>query len=720
MASQADVEQLLSVADDPWSTRPVERDTDTGPGPEFIDNFALPIPAGRVIGSPVTERTTRKGVDREGVISIDNGALRIQPLVKNRWGRAGLAYGPYKRRSGLAFAVSILNGHNTSQTGPLPDSPRQRLKQWARGSGTEPPQRRMKKWAGSDQRRYIWGHLKQWFISGSKFLQSTRVDENLAVGWFPREVTGDPLAEGNAFVMHALGPECGELWARVGTGTLRSVRGVQNVHMYYVVVLRERGAAYYAASVPDVPGFTPYPTLTPIAIDAFGNDESVYAGVHQSVLGQIGFRAETRVFQTQIAMLPGYERWFGSASAADSLDGEGELSDRPAEAGGDWTIWNGGLQRTAKGVHGQSQLNTAALFASVPLGLLHAVVQTDTRPVDKVGLLFRVKDRDNYWMFETGTKMCALVIKENGLISRFPATTAHYLAPNAANAVQVSDDGQTIRLSLNGELVYDTQFVDPRLSGATGVGIQCGIGTSAMVRNFEAHARKIPAPKPLDFEPPWHAHGNRVRAADDFVGPATDVAGRTISRGGQTWRRLLGKGEFWLTGDGAAKVRGSVAEPCPDRTAYTIPWSNHRFADLSVQITPPGIRKGVLERGRGGLILWQDADNYITLSVFIDDWYGMSIAAFFYRNGYEELYDAVWSNIGKRIHWGMPYDFRVVFDSTRFTAYVNEEPVLHRALSDIYPDWQELLIDEVGLVANWEWGTDTGSIFREFVAKDRV
>jgi hypothetical protein len=690
------------------------------PGPEFIDDFSEALPAGRVIGSTVSGGITRHGVDRERVISIDNGALRIQPLVKSRWGRAGLAYGPYRRQNGLAFGVSILNGHNTSQTGPLLDSPRQRLTQWARGSGTTPPAARLRRWLGGYQRRYFWGHLKQWLISGSKLFQATRVDENLAVGWFPREATGNPLVEGNSFVMHALGPECGELWARGGTGTLRSVRGVQNVQMYYLVVLRERGAAYYAASVPDVPSFSPYPGLTPLAIDPAVVEQTVFAGVHQSVLGQIGFRAETRVFRAQVAMLDGFDRWFGSASAADTLTGDGELADRPAEVAGRWILRSGAFRRTARGTFGLDQINVASLHPESPAGLVHAVIEIGDPPVDGIGLLFRVRDERNYWAFLTGTSGCELVITENGLVSRFPATQAHRLAPNAANSVQVSDDGRHVRLSLNGDLVYDTQFADERLAQAAGVGMQCPAGVAAFLRDFEAHPRIIPVPRQIDLGMAWTIQGDRVVAADDFTGPAGDLAGRVTATGGLSWRRLLGHGEFQLNGEGAAKVRGSVTEPCPDRTAYTVPWSSHRLADVSVEITPPGTHKGVLERGRGGVVFWQDADNYITLSVFIDDWYGMSIAAFFYRDGYEELYDAVWSNIGKRIHWGVPYRFRVVFDSTRFTAYVNDEPVLYRALHDVYPDWQQLLINEVGLVANWEWGTDTGSIFRDFVARDRA
>jgi hypothetical protein len=693
------------------------RSTNLSVAGEFTDDFSEPLPPGGVIGSSVGGGITRKGIDRERVIGIDNGALRIQPLTKSRWRRAGLAYGPYTRRNGLAFGVSLLNGHNTSQTGALPETLTQRLRQWALGSETEKPLPRLARWVHSRQRKGAWRRLLAWTISGSRYLQTVAVDENLAVGWFPNEVPHNPVNEGNAVVMHALGPECGELWARVGRGILRSVRGVQNVQMYYVVILRDSGAAYYAASVPNVPGFEAYPMMTPVAVDHLSTDPTVYAGIHQSVLGQIGFRVDTRVYRTQVATLPEYDQWFGSASGADRLTGDGPLGVSSAAVGGAWTVWEGGYRRTVKGVTPVATENGAVLELPEPMGLLHTVVETDDQPVEGLALLFRVQDANNFWAFEVGTRQCSLLIKENGVLARFPATSAHYLAPNAANSVQVCDDGRAIRLNVNGELVYGTQFSDERLNDAAGVGLRyAGDVTSCVLRDFEAHPRRIRVP--LDLGESWHPQGTRIVVRDDFESGPGELAGRSTPVGSRTWRRQVGQGEFLLTGSLALAVRGSVQEPCPGRTAYSIPWSNPRFADVSVQITPPGTRKGTGERGRGGVIFWQDAKNYITLSIFIDDWYGMSIAAFFYRDGYEELYDAVWSNIGKRVHWGMPYSFKVVFDSHRFTAFVNDEPVLYRALQDIYPDWDELLINETGLVANWEWGADTGTIFRHFVAKD--
>ena len=72
-------------------------------------------------------------MDREGVIGIDNGALRIKPLIHPGWGRAGIAYGPFERRNGRTLAVFMVNCHNTSQAENLKESFRDRFDRWLRG-----------------------------------------------------------------------------------------------------------------------------------------------------------------------------------------------------------------------------------------------------------------------------------------------------------------------------------------------------------------------------------------------------------------------------------------------------------------------------------------------------------------------------------------------------------------------------------------------------------
>ena len=405
------------------------------------DRFVGPLPAGSVIGTPATRGAVRKGVDREGVIGIDDGALRIQPLLKTGWGRSGIAYGPYPRRNGLAFGVFMLNGHNTSQAEHLADGLRLRLGRWWLGTETAKPFARLKRLVRARQRRNLFRRMMHWVATGTRFRHVHTLNENLAVGWFPTEAPTDPLQQGSSFVMHALGPECGDLRARVGLQWLRAARGVQNVPLYYFVVLREHGAAYYAASIPGVPNLAVYPGMRPVAIDSFARDDSVYAGVHQSVLGQIGFRVDSRVYAAQVCDLADFRKWYGSAHVADRLSGVGRLEVTPAETGESWTAIEGLFERSEQGLSSTTPVSTAAHYTRAPSGLVHMLVHVRDADDTRVGLLWRVQDDDNLWCFEADRRGCSLSIKQHGIWSRFPVSLEHRLAPKTANSMQVSDDG---------------------------------------------------------------------------------------------------------------------------------------------------------------------------------------------------------------------------------------------------------------------------------------
>ena len=103
---------------------------------------------------------------------------------------------------------------------------------------------------------------------------------------------------------------------------------------------------------------------------------------------------------------------------------------------------------------------------------------------------------------------------------------------------------------------------------------------------------------------------------------------------------------------------------------------------------------------------------------WLDDGYGgASVSCFSCLGGFEDLYDAVWSNVGARIRWGNSHRFRIAFDGMHLMVLVDGAPVLYRALTDIYSDACHLQIRRIGLIANWEWGNDTGSTFRKFCAR---
>ena len=105
----------------------------------------------------------------------------------------------------------------------------------------------------------------------------------------------------------------------------------------------------------------------------------------------------------------------------------------------------------------------------------------------------------------------------------------------------------------------------------------------------------------------------------------------------------------------------------------------------------------------------------MTLNVYRSDYYpGGSVSTFFKFGGFEDVYDAIWSNVAGRVNYGKPLRLRLCCDGHRYLVFINDEAVLYRAFRDVYPDVDRLLIRKVGLVANWEFGNDTGSKFEQF------
>lgn len=687
------------------------------------DKFSDQKSAGKVIGTPSSSGAVRKGADVEKRMAIDNNALRLQPLVKEGWGRQGVAYGPYRRSNGLAFAVFLLNGHNTSQVDGV-EPLKARLHRWIIGTETDKPTQRVWRWIWNGPKIGLVQKLLWWVRTTSRIwkplkrFQAKPLDQNLAVGWFPNEVPTDPRTEGNTLIVHATGTHNGELWLRTQDNLLSTFRGLQNLQVYYVVILRENGAAYYGASVSNAQGLAAYPNMRPLGIDPFDQSQSLYAGFYQSILGQNGFRVDTRVYGAEVAQLPDLATWYGTAHVADDLSGEGELEKMSPEAGSHWRVYGGNYQRTAIGAIATEPDSLAVLHADIPSGLVHVLIDTSTQP-SEIQLVWRFQDQKNYWSFWADGEQCQLQVIENGKREIIAVSQLWFLKLNTVNALQILDDGETFSLSLNGQLVFRKWFIDDRLQNATGVGIGSTQPNPRLhFRALEAHPRRVAIPSALDLGSPWEVKGQEIMISDHFEGDLGELAGRQTPVGGKIWHKQIGTGVIELSGNGAAKVQADAKHPNPGRTAYTLEWDYPKFAELSVEITPPGTRRGQREKGRGGFIFWQDPQNYIILNNWLDDCYGgASISSFFYLNGFEELYDAVWTNIGEQISWGVPHQLRMIFDGMNYMALIDDQPVLYRALTDVYPNAVPLSINRVGIVANWEWGNDTGSAFKNFMAK---
>lgn len=670
------------------------------------DTFADDLARGRVIGTG--GEIARKGVDVERVISIDNGALRFEPLVQPGWGRCGVAYGPFLRRRGLAMAVLVDNGHNLSQSYRLRSWVRQTGK-WFLGSGLDAPPVRLWRWMQHRPRMTLGRKVQRWYASRETSRLHEEVRESLAVGFFPSEAPQDPVKQGSGIVVHANRAfDNGELWARVGSGCASTCTSLQNLSICYFVVLRERGAVYYAASLPGAHGVGAYPTMRPVAVDPYNDETELHAGVHQAVLGEIGFTMDTRVRGVNVAELG---LAFETAHVVDSLVGLGELS--RADVGG---AWNGsGWLRSE---HGARAAGAAFLIAhpGVVSSLVHAIVEPGT---GAAGLVFRGRDAANRWDILIDQRGCRLRICEDGVW-----TTVAEGEPGAAGgrpvSMQIVDHGTEFTVSIDGAMAFGKRFVDSRLNDATGVGL-VATGGGAIVRDFEAHPRDVTIPPALDIGSPWNGEGRTIRIRDDFSGPRAELSQHTTTMGDKRWRRDVGKGTFEVVGDGSARVVADIGVPSPERTIYTIDWDEPDFADIDIEMTPPGTQRGETHRGRGGVVFWQDRLNYFMINLWLhDNLETASISTFFSIRGFDDLYDAIWTCTGpNRTTWGVPFRLRSVFDGNHFLIRINGEPVLQRMLTDVYPKQAPLKINRVGLLANWEWGTDTGTVFRDLIVRGK-
>lgn len=677
------------------------------------DSFSDDRAAGETVGTLSSSGAIRLGCDAERQMAIDHGALRFQPLTVPGWARQGISYGPFQRASGLVLAVSITNGHNTSQGSPIPEHIGARLWRWMLGPGADSPVSRLAGWIRAPRKALTLRRLLWWARSTARIYKAPRLNENLAVGFFTSPAPANPLVDGCGFVMHAAEGENGELWARVGDRCLSAFRQLQNLQICYFVALRERGAIYYAAAIDDAKHLPGAPSMRPIAIDSFNTDETLFAGIHQSVLGQIGFRVDTRLHGVHIARVPEFVPFFTTAHAAAARPFDGAVPGTP-QVGGPWQISRRPDQFAKQGVDDI----VATLHPASPSGLIHILIHTAASP-DDVGLVWRARNARNCWLLKVTASAASLVLIENGTETVVASDVGSRLAPNGTYSLQILDRDGQFGCYLNGKQIFDGWFEDNRLASETGVGIWSPGANGIDLQEFEAHPQDVPVPAILRFDPPWARRGERTELFDDFAGAAGDIANRKPTEGLGHWQKTLGSGAIEIApGEKAARVRGSVEKPHPGRTFYTLPWSHPDFADLEVRITPPGERRGQSHACRCGLVFWQDNANYLSFTAYLDDAYnGASLALFTKRHGFEELYDAIWTMVWTKVDWGKPFDLRVAFDGDHFIVFVNSEPVMQRALTDIYPDDPPFRITRVGIAVNWEWGNDTGSIFHSFAGR---
>jgi hypothetical protein len=690
--------------------------TPTGLMGAVRDTFQDDRRAGRVAGTRASDGSPRLATDDEGVLSIDHGALRIGPLTRQGWGRVGIAYGPLEARPGLVLAALVLNGHHNAQTYRLKSVTRQVIR-WLVGSHADGIAGRVYGLAGVRKRQTLWMRLAGWTASRRA---AEPIVDNLVFG-FAREA---PLTmeAGPGLAVRAAGPQNGHLMARVARRWTPVVRGLPDLPLYLVVALREGSAAYYVASLAGARGCAGLPEMRPLAVDPESMTGGVVAGIAQSAMAEIGFSIDTRVSGVAAGFEKAHAPWQGLAHLADPLVGSGPLheSDAPLGAGaGMWRCVHGSFSRFADGTACGAGETMALVESPSPSGLIHALVRAGD---GEAGLVFRAHDGASFWRVVAGRERSSVVVRERGkdeVVVNAPGLGQHAAEPVS---VQVNDDGRWIEVSVNGVSLTVDGLKDPRLGAARGVGIYAGggPGTPPLLTRFEAHPRRVAIPASLDLGRPWSAEGTRVLVHDDFRGAAGELSGRVTPVGERAWTRDVGRGRFVLTGENSARVDASVGTPAPGRIVYGVPWEEPGFADVEVQMVPPGTGPGQAQRCRAGLVFWQDRKHYVMMNLWLDEAYGAASLSCFWRlEGYEDTYDAVWTNLGERVRWGRPAALRIAFDGNRFLARVDGEPVLYRALTDVYRWTRGIEVRKIGLISNWEWGTDTGTVFRGFTGRGR-
>lgn len=665
------------------------------------DDFQTPRASGRALTGARGGDPARTGIDRERLLSVDGGALRIRPALVEGWGRTCLAYGPFANEPGLAFSAFVLNGHNTSQSEVMADTLRSRLERWARGSGAVPVGRRLRRWLVSGRVLRVLRQVRWWRRIAVGSSRVTLMDDNLAVGVYPAAVC-DPTAVGAGFVMHADGPRNGELRIGADGAWAPAVLGVQNVPIHYVAVVREHDVLLGVSSLPDAHGLGPHPAMRPLALVPRPAAESLYAAVHQSLLGQIGFRADTRIGGVRVARLP---------EAAGPAVAGGAGAHGPAAA-----LFAG--RRTAVGDDWRFAVGAWLVTPESPPGLIRVTLEPASLGTAGFTVAFRARADGQRWELN--------VSPEGARLHRRSETGGRQLAAEswaaAPSALQILDDGNEVSVLAPDRLLFGRRFVEDGDAPAVSFGLvddQAAFPPGLLA--VESLPRSLPIPDELVAGAPWLPASGVTAVADPLRGEPGDLAGRSTPVGGRLWRRLFGAGRLEVTGDDGARWSASVTEPLPGRTIYAIDWDDPEFAELEVTLTPPGTGRGQREHGTSGFCLWQDADNHLLVNTWLDDCYaGASLSSFFTLDGFEDLYDAIWTNVGERVTWGRPLRLKLVSDGLRYTVFVDGEPVLHRSLADVYPGRRPLRIRKVGLLGNWEWGADTGSRFADFRAAGRA
>jgi hypothetical protein len=620
----------------------------------FTDSYSDTKAAGAVVGSNSPSGVLRRGTDTESKLSNDNGKLRMAAMAVAGWNREGVAYGPYTRANGLALVVRMNDGDVQANDGTA---------------------------------------------------------QHLAIGFFTSATPANALTDGNAIILADNGVN-GGMVQRNGSALLALINSLRQVELYIVVVLRATGAAYYLGSVTGANEIAGYTSLRPMGLDTVVNTATVYAAVWQRNMTSGGTNS-TRVHALNVAQIAAWAQWYGTAQAADTLTSSpGSIAGRTADGlGGTWSAASGGFTISASGATGNvAGDNIALIDPGATSGLIKATIVSGATPGD-VGLIFRAQDANNFWMLQSDGTTMHLYKRSGGVYTPIITSGAWHLSANSTQTMQVIDDGNRMRMYLDqSEVLVIGGQVDTSFASNTSVGLRhWQTSATTFWQTFEAHPRTVTLPATLDLGAPYQTQGATTVATETFAGGAADIAGLATTTGGLTWARTLGSDTVSRNGSGTGVVAnvGTL-------TLYTVPWSSAAFADVAIDSTPPGAGYGSGNNGHAGVVLWQDANNWLATYPRVNDDQvnAAEIEVALCVGGSTSVVKRV--NYSTIINHGVTTTIRMTSDGANVIIYRGTEAAFCFALTDLNASYTALTFNRVGIYVGSQ---DTGSTLDNFIAR---
>jgi len=519
---------------------------------------------------------------------------------------------------------------------------------------------------------------------------------SLAVGFYGEDHPVRPDRSGAAFVFDAHDGAN----ARLLAGGSVALERVQNVVFDLAIVRRRDDVAYLLASYEGVPGAVDFDALRLVALGPLPDGDDWWLGIHSRVLGEVDYQVDARVLAVRVAhvdlaFLEPLSRFdlTGRGQLVEPwsvTDGEVELGPRGAGAVRNEPVATVPVEHSASLVRAQVELAGPAARGAIELGPrgARALLRPGAATLEQ-------RDAQDQWHRASHASTGTIGIGQTGV-------------------VELLADDHHRRLRINGNDVAAV-LCPPAFGTEDSLAITYE-GQGFRLRTLEVYPGVVARPASFVLDPPWDGAGTVEVFRDTFDGPLQPLDARA------PWRHRMGAGRF-ISGNGRLAVDATRERSNPGRTVYAVDWDDPDFVDVAVVIQPPGTTRGTGHMGRGGICLWESPDDYVVVNFWLDDaFHGSSISMFVHANGSEPHWhhDATWSNAGARIQPGVAKELRIVSDGDHIVVRLAGEPVLWRRRTDIRQDADALHMTAVGLVANWEWGDDTGSVFRDFVLRGRA